>query len=260
MDGQLWVLLVPLFFIGALFGSFFNVVGIRVPRGQSVVHPRSSCGSCHQTLGPVDLIPIFGWLLRKGKCHYCGTPISGVYMLGELAGGVLFAALPLLFPDHLEELWIAYPLVSVLLILTVSDLKYMLLPNKIIYPAMLLFTLLRLLNHPLPLWHYALGFVLGGGILISVSLIATWMGKPAMGFGDIRLMALIGLVIGVKLVLLCVFLSALLGSVIGLALIGSGKLSRSTPIPYGPFIAVGSLVSYCYGDPLVSWYLDLITL
>ncbi|MNG12166.1 Type 4 prepilin-like proteins leader peptide-processing enzyme [compost metagenome] len=123
---------------------------------------------------------------------------------------------------------------------------------------MLLFTGLRLFVHPLPIWHYALGFVIGGGALITVSLVATWMGKPAMGFGDIRLMALVGLVMGIKLVLLCIFLSALLGSVIGVALIASGKLDRRSPIPYGPFIAVAGFICFCFGDPLMTWYMDLI--
>ncbi|MDF2814244.1 MAG: prepilin peptidase [Paenibacillus sp.] len=257
MDWQVWAVIIPLFILGALFGSFFNVVGIRVPRGESIVVPRSSCGSCKTQLGAVDLIPILGWIIRRGRCHYCEERFSFIYVLGELAGGLLFAALPFLL-DTPQELLIAYPLVSVLLILTVSDLKYMLLPNRIIYPAMLLFTVLRVFIHPLPLWHYALAFLLGGGILISVSYVSTLLGKPAMGFGDIRLMALVGLVMGIKLVLLCIFLSALLGSVIGLALIGSGKLTRRTPIPYGPFIAVACLVSLCYGDQIVVWYMDLI--
>lgn len=256
MGWEAWSVVVPLFIIGALFGSFFNVVGIRLPKGMSVVSPRSSCGNCGRQLNAVDLIPIIGWFIRRGKCHSCGVAISPVYLLGELAGGLLFAALPFLVSKN--ELWIAYPLVSVLLMLTVSDLKYMLLPNKIIYPAMLLFAGLRLFIHPLPIWHYAVAFVLGGGILLAVSMMAVWMGKPAMGFGDIRLMALVGLVMGIKLVLLCIFLSALLGSIIGLALIASGILDRKSPIPYGPFIAIACLVSFFYGDPLIMWYMDVI--
>lgn len=251
-----WIFTIPLFIIGAVFGSFFNVVGLRVPKGESIITPRSSCGSCRKQLSAVDLLPILGWFIRRGRCHYCGVSLSPVYLLGELAGGLLFAALPFLVSPR--ELWIAYPLVSVLLILTVSDLKYMLLPNKIIYPAMLLFVALRLFLHPLPLWQYAAGFVIGGGALLSVSIVAVWMGKPAMGFGDIRLMALVGLVMGLKLVLLCVFLSALLGSVIGLALIASGRLDRKSPMPYGPFIAFGCLVCFFFGDRLLNWYVDLI--
>ncbi|KRE69202.1 prepilin peptidase [Paenibacillus sp. Soil750] len=256
MGWEAWSYTIQLFIVGALFGSFFNVVGLRVPKGISVVAPRSSCGGCGRQLNAIDLIPILGWFIRRGKCHTCGSPISPVYIVGELAGGILFASLP--FVVSVNELWIAYPLVSVLLILTVSDLAYMLLPNKIIYPAMLLFTGLRLFIHPLPIWHYALGFVIGGGTLLAVSLAATWMGKPAMGFGDIRLMALVGLVMGIKLVLLCIFLSALLGSVIGVALIASGKLDRRSPIPYGPFIAVAGFICFCFGDPLMTWYMDLI--
>jgi leader peptidase (prepilin peptidase)/N-methyltransferase len=257
MERHAGAVIIVLFAAGALCGSFFNVVGLRLPRGQSVVSPRSSCGSCGHPLGVIDLLPVLGWIIRRGLCHHCGSKISPVYLLGELSGGLLFAALPFL-SSRPEELWIAYPLVSVLLILTVSDLTYLLLPNKIIYPSMLLFAALRLFVHPLPLWHYALAFVLGGGILLLVSKIGTLMGKPAMGFGDIRLMALMGLVLGVKLVLACIFLSALLGSAIGAVLIALGKLGRNSPLPYGPFIAAGGLVSFLYGDSMVAWYVNLI--
>ncbi|MGG1515061.1 A24 family peptidase [Paenibacillus oryzisoli] len=256
MGWEAWSYGIFLFMIGAACGSFFNVVGIRVPKGISVAAPRSSCGSCGRQLNAVDLIPIFGWFIRRGKCHTCQASISPIYLVGELAGGMLFAALPWLVAR--DELWIAYPLVSVLLMLTVSDLAYMLLPNKIIYPAMLGFAALRLWLHPLPLWQYAAGFILGGGLLVLVSLAAAWMGRPAMGFGDIRLMALVGLVMGVKLVLMCIFLSAFLGSLIGLGLIAAGKLDRRSPMPYGPFIAVAGLLCFCFGDPILTWYMDLV--
>ena len=156
MGWEAWSYTVLLFIVGALFGSFFNVVGLRVPKGVSVVSPRSSCGSCGRQLNAIDLIPILGWFIRRGKCHTCGAHISPVYMVGELAGGILFAVLPFLI--SVDELWIAYPLVSVLLILTVSDLAYMLLPNKIIYPAMLLFTGLRLFVTSPPNLALCIGF------------------------------------------------------------------------------------------------------
>lgn len=244
-----------LFALGTLFGSFFNVVGIRVPLRESFVWPPSCCRSCGHRLGILDLLPLFGWLIRKGKCHYCGERISPVYFVGEAAAGVLFAALPFLLQDG-SELVIAYPLVSIVVVLTVSDLNYRLLPNRIIYPGFLVFAVLRLLIHPLPVWEYALGFLVGGGVLMLVSWVSVLLGKPAMGGGDIKMMALMGLVMGAKLVLLCLFLSALFGSIAGLAMIASGKLTRRSFIPYGPFIAIGGLVSYFYGQDVLSWYVS----
>lgn len=248
-----------LFVLGTLIGSFCNVVGIRLPAGKSFVKPRSACMSCGSQLHAADLIPILGWVLAGGKCRYCKKPISGLYLLGELSAGFLFAVLPYAVPEPKEWI-IAYPLVSVLIILTVSDLKYRLLPNKIVYPALIAFGLLRLFIHPLPYYQYALGLLLGGGSLLAVTLMAHLQGKPGMGGGDIKLMALMGLIMGVKLVFICLFLSALAGCVAGGLLIAAGKLKKGEAyLPYGPFIAAGGLFAMFFGDALASWYISLLT-
>lgn len=257
---MVWIVLVSvvlLFAAGAAFGSFFNVVGIRLPVGQSVVLPPSKCMNCGHRLSPADLIPLFGWFMCKGRCRYCGEPVSFLYPAVEFATGVLFAALPFLSPDP-KELLVAYPMTSLLIILTVSDLRYKLLPNKLLYPSMLLFAGLRLLVHPLPYVQYALGFLLGGGMLILVSWGAELLGKPAMGMGDVKLMSLLGLIMGAKLVFICIFLSALLGCIVGTAMILLGKLNRRTFLPYGPFIAAGALLSFWFGNALSDWYVRLL--
>jgi leader peptidase (prepilin peptidase) / N-methyltransferase len=247
-----------LFIAGALIGSFCNVVGIRLPAGKSVVKPRSSCMSCGTQLHPVDLIPVLGWLMTKGRCRYCKLPVSGVYLFGELAGGFLFAALPYLLADP-AELILAYPLVALLIILTVSDLKYRMIPNRIIYPALVLFLLLRLFVHPLPYYHYTLGFLLGGGSLYLVSWLSALRGKDGMGGGDVKLMSLMGMIMGAKLVFICLFLSALSGCVVGGLLLLTGKMKKENAyIPYGPFIAAGGLAALFFGDALASWYLTLL--
>jgi leader peptidase (prepilin peptidase) / N-methyltransferase len=249
-----------LFAAGAAFGSFFNVVGLRLPAGQSFVRPPSGCPHCGHRLGGLELVPILGWLLLKGSCRHCKAPISKLYPAGELATGIGFAALPFILHDSRE--WIvAYTLLSLLVILTVSDLKYRLLPNKLIYPAFICFLFLRLLvSHPLPLYEYAIGFALGSGLLAVVAGVFEFMmpGKQAMGGGDIKLMALLGLVLGAKLIVFTLFVSSLLGILTGGGLIAAGKLDRKNGfLPYGPFIAAGAMIALVVGDRVISWYLGL---
>ncbi|RAV03504.1 A24 family peptidase [Paenibacillus sp. YN15] len=249
--------IVLLFFAGTLIGSFCNVVGIRIPAGKSIVMPRSSCMSCGTQLHYTELIPVLGWLLNRGRCRYCKQPVSGIYLFGELAGGFLFALLPYLIAEP-RELILAYPMAALLIALTVADLKHRLIPNKLMYPALIFFFLLRLLIHPLPYYSYGLGFVLGGGSLLAVSWFFALRGKDGMGGGDIKLMALMGMIMGAKLVFICLLVSALLGSVTGSLLILAGKLEKENAyLPYGPFIAAGGLCALFFGDPLASWYMGL---
>lgn len=246
-----------LFGAGALAGSFCNVAGIRIPAGRSVVRPRSACMSCGTPLTARDLIPVLGWLLAGGKCRHCEQPISPLYLFGELAAGLLFAALPYAVSGT-GELFLAYPLVLLLLSLTVADLRYRLIPNKLIYPALIFFFVLRLFLHPLPYYQYTAGFLLGGGSLILVSWLFARRGKEGLGGGDIKLMALMGMVLGVKLVFICLFLSALLGVAAGGLLLAAGKLDQEEAyLPYGPFIAAGGMFAFCYGEALASWYMAL---
>lgn len=252
-----WITVIGLFFMGCLFGSFFNVVGLRLPVGKSIVSPPSACQACGHRLGIIDLIPVVGWFVRGGRCHFCRQPISPIYMFGEIATGVGYVLAVQAIGIN-RELVIALPVISILIILLVSDLKYRILPNAIIYPAMIGFSMLRLWHHPLPLWHYLAGFLIGGGLLYMISVVAIRMGKEAMGGGDIKLMALLGIVFGMQGIGLTLFFSSLLGCLIGGVLILIGRMGRKTPIPYGPFIAVGGIGAYLYGDKIMLWYLDYL--
>ncbi|HEX7057474.1 MAG TPA: A24 family peptidase [Bacilli bacterium] len=245
-----------LFLLGASFGSFFNVAGMRIPAGKSVVRPHSACNECGEQIRGADLLPIAGWLMQRGRCRHCGSRISPLYLLSEVATGAAFAILPHVISDW-RELTVGYLLVSLLAVLTVSDLTYRLLPNKIVFPAMLAFLLLRIFVHPLPFWEYMVGFVVGGGMLYAVSLGAVLLKKPAMGGGDIKLMALLGMILGGKLVLLAILISALTGTLTGMFLIACKIIDRRTFIPFGPFIALGGFLSFLVGEPVIAWYLGL---
>ncbi len=249
-----------LFALGTVFGTLFAVIGIRLPR-KVPVWGKISCSSCglRSEQSFIRLLPVIRGIQKSGECKHCHSKLFPSLAAVEWGTGALFAVLPFLVSLH-SELWIAYPLAGLLMILTVSDLNYRLLPNKLIYPAILGFMILRIFIHPLPIGEYALGFLSGGGLLLLVSTVGEWLGKPAMGGGDIKLMALVGLTIGFKLVLLTIFLSALFGGAIGLALIAAGRIGRSGALPYGPFIAAGGLLSMFFGNAWIAWYLGLFTI
>ncbi len=251
-------ILVMVFLWGGILGSFYNVVGLRIPAGESIVSPPSSCKDCGHRLGLLDLIPILGYVIRRGQCHYCGSRISPIYWFGEWLTGICFLLAYMVF-GFVPEFWIAIFIISMLAILSVSDLKYRLLPNKIIFPSMLIILLLRIWHQPLPLWDYLLGFLVGGGVLLLISYGAIWTGRAPMGGGDIKLMSLLGLAFGVQSILLTLFFSAVLASVIGIVLISIGKMDRKSFIPYGPFIAIGGMIAYLYGQDMMSWYMGIIS-
>jgi leader peptidase (prepilin peptidase)/N-methyltransferase len=246
-----------MFIVGCSLGAFLNVIGIRLALHKSIVFPAwSCCVHCDHRLGIADLLPVVPWMIRGGKCRRCGASISPLLRFGQLGTGISFAAATYWITD-IRELWMAYLLICILVILSISDLKYRLLPNKIIIPAMALYVPLRLWIHDLPYWEYMAGFVVGGGILFTVSYISLRMGKPAMGGGDIKLMALLGLVLGIKLILLTLAFSALLGCIFGLILMALGIISRRTFIPFGPFIAIAAIIVMLFGNHALSWYWSL---
>ncbi|TYP70111.1 prepilin peptidase [Paenibacillus methanolicus] len=242
-----------LFILGLVCGSFYNVVGLRVPAKQSVVRPPSHCTSCSTRLRSRDLIPVASYLLAKGKCRHCGAKVSFVYPLGELLTGLLFVAMFLRFGLTLE-LVAALLLISLAVIITVSDLKYMLIPNKILLAFLPLLVLARIIHHDMPLWQYALGAIFGGGILLLVNLVSG--GK--MGLGDVKLFAVFGLILGVPNTIVALLLACLLGTVIGLTLQLLHLIQRKQPVPFGPFLALGTIIAFAYGQTIIDGYFSII--
>lgn len=240
--------------LGLFLGSFYNVVGLRIPANQSIVAPRSACPKCKHTLGPLELIPVLSYLIQRGKCRVCRTGISPLYPIMELLTGLLFLAAPLII-GWTHELWIAWTLISLLVIITVSDLAYMLIPNKILLFFAGLFLVERIFLPLTPWWDSLLGAAIGFTLLLLIAVIS----KGGMGGGDIKLYALIGFVTGTKVLLLSFFLATLLGALVGIIGIAIKIVERKKPIPFGPFIAVGTLLAYFYADSIINSYLQLIT-
>jgi leader peptidase (prepilin peptidase)/N-methyltransferase len=241
------------FVYGITLGSFFNVIGLRVPLKKSIIVPRSACPTCGHQLKPYELIPVISYLIQKGKCRGCQSRISPIYPIFELLTGILFATAPLVI-GWSGELVVALSLISMFMIIIVSDIHYMIIPDKILIWFAGIFLLERIF-WPLPhWWDSLLGAVTGFTLLLVIALIS----KGGMGMGDVKLYALLGFVLGFKLVLLSFFLSTLFGAVIGGLAMLLKIFKRKQPIPFGPFIAAGTLTAYYWGSDLIDIYLQFL--
>ncbi|MEK3954133.1 prepilin peptidase [Psychrobacillus sp. FSL K6-1464] len=237
---------------GLVFGSFFNVVGLRVPKGESIVRPPSHCTVCDRNLTVKDLVPVFSYVFLKGKCRGCGTKIHWMYPVMELATGLLFAFAYYQLGFTLE-LVVALLFISLLVIITVSDIAYMLIPDKILLFFLIPLIVLRVFEPLSTWWDSIVGAVVGFGVLFLIAIVS----KGGMGGGDIKLFFVIGLVLGWVPTLLTLFLASIIGTVIGVISLRRTKQGRKTPIPFGPSIAIAAIIVYFYGESLVDWYVNL---
>lgn len=240
-----------LFSIGVVLGSFFNVVGMRIPIGKSIIKPRSACPNCGHVLQIGELIPIISFMLQSGKCKKCGEKISILYPIIEFLTGCLFVLSFYRFGVNFEFI-IAITIISLLMIVIASDLSYMLIPNRILLFFFPIIIVERFINPLIPLKSSLVGAICAFLFLFFVAVIS----KGGMGGGDVKLMGLLGYVLGLKLIILTFVIACFSGTIIGLAIIRSGKTKQQrNPIPFGPFIALGGLISYFYGNEIISWYL-----
>jgi leader peptidase (prepilin peptidase)/N-methyltransferase len=228
-------------------------VGLRVPKKQSIIRPPSHCTSCGERLKAVDLIPVFSYLFLKGKCRYCRATVSPLYPLIELITACLFAVAPLT-THSFSELLISWALISLFMIIFVSDVTYMLIPDRVLAVFAVLFLILKLWTVPFGEWG---GLFVGAAVGFAVPFFVAVVSRGNMGGGDIKLFALLGFVLGWKGVLVAFFLSTLYGSLIGGIGLLIGKFKRGKPVPFGPFIVFGTLTAYFFGDALLNWYLHL---
>ncbi|MEH6905571.1 prepilin peptidase [Neobacillus drentensis] len=247
------ILISLLFLYGLIFGSFYNVIGLRLPLKKSIVKPSSACPTCGHQLKPYELIPVISFLIQRGKCRGCQSRISPIYPIFELLTGILFMTAPLVI-GWSGELVVALTLISMFMIIIVSDINYMLIPDKILIWFAGIFLLERIIWPLNPWWDSPLGAVTGFTLLLIIALVS----KGGMGGGDVKLYALLGLVLGFKLVLLSFFLSTLFGAVIGGLALLFKIVKRRQPIPFGPFIAAGTLTAYYWGSELIDLYIHFL--
>ncbi|ASK62967.1 prepilin peptidase [Virgibacillus phasianinus] len=240
------------FIFGLVFGSFFNVVGLRLPKNIPFMNDRSSCPLCNQTLSWYELIPVLSYILQFGRCRNCQASISPIYPIVELATGLLFA-LSYLKVGLEFELITALLLVSMLIIIFVSDIKYMLIPNKVLLFFLPFFLVMRLIHPVDSCWNSILGASAGAGITAIIILIS----KGGMGGGDMKLFGVLGIVLGLSNILLVFFLSTIIGAIIGILLLAFRLVDRKQAIPFGPYIVIAALVAYFCGNSIINWYGNL---
>jgi leader peptidase (prepilin peptidase)/N-methyltransferase len=239
-----------MFVVGSVLGSFYNVVGLRVPEKISIITPRSHCPVCQRTLTATDLIPVFSYIFLRGKCRGCGSRISPIYPAIELGTGLLFMLALYQFGFSLE-LIVALTFISLLVIIFVSDITYMLIPDKVLLFFLPILVLERIFIPLEPWWDPLLGGASGFLLLFLIAVIS----NGGMGGGDIKLYLLIGIVLGFKLTILSFFIAVLIGAVYGIGGMLIGKHKKRQPIPFGPFIAIGALCAYFYGENIFAWYI-----
>lgn len=238
---------------GFILGSFYNVVGIRVPKGESIVAPPSHCTNCGRRLVFWELIPVLSWLMLRGKCRSCGVSISWVYPLMEMATGIFFALF--LWKDGMTwELLAGLIGVSVFVILSVSDIYYQRIPNVILFPSILIMLVVRVFIHPLGIATYVLGAVVGFGVMLAIALIS----KGGMGYGDVKLFLFVGLFTGLACTILTLFFASLIGMLIGIAMRGMGRLKARQPFPFGPSIGLACALVYLFGGHWLAMYVHLL--
>lgn len=245
------------FVLGSVVGSFLNVCIARLPRGESIVSPPSRCPRCGRTIRPWDNIPLLSFLWLRGRCRACGEPISWQYPLVEGLTAALYVANVAAFG---WSPWaaIACLFCGALVVVTFIDLEHQIIPDVISLPGIVVGLLLAPTGWGPPLGERFAGALLGGGILWAVAeLYARLRGREGMGGGDIKLLAMIGAFIGWKGVLLTLLFGSLTGSLAGLVRAFLRAGSADAPIPFGPFLALGALVSLYWGESIVAWYIGL---
>lgn len=247
------------FFFGAIVGSFLNVCIHRIPSGQSIVTPPSHCPSCNENVRPYDNIPIVSWLLLGGKCRFCKGRISIRYPLVELLTALLTLFLFRQYGFSVEFATLFLFCVA-LIIITFIDLDHQIIPDGISLPGIPLgFAFSFLLPHVG--WKSSLiGILVGGGsLLVVASVYELVTKKEGMGGGDIKLLAMMGAFLGWKAIPFIIFVSSLLGSVIGISVMIAQKKDSKLAIPFGPFLAAAAIIYIFFGENIIGWYLNVGT-
>lgn len=258
-SGVMILYLILFFILGSAIGSFLNVVIDRTMRRESILG-RSYCEHCKATLKTLDLVPIVSFVTLGARCRYCKKPLSWQYPAVETATAVLFTLAFWILVSHgnfsVLALFFWFLIVSVLVVVTVVDLKFSLIPTTFVYALSLVALFYAYFVYPSPVFidHVLAAF---GAAAFFLLIVLVTFGR-GMGQGDIVLAFLIGVVLGVKLTIFSLFLAFLVGALVSLVLIALGKKKFGNTVPFGPFLVLGFFVALFWGELLLQGYLKVL--
>lgn len=232
--------IIVFFLFGLIFGSFFNVVGYRLPKEESIFFPSSHCPKCGHKLGFFELIPVFSYLFLRGKCHSCKTKISWFYPLFELITGLSFALVFYLF-GFSSMMWLTLVFVSTLIIIFISDYQTMIIPDEVIIASVLLMSIIIFTTSGFNDLYPKL--LSGTGAFVFMYLLKSFgdfvFKKESMGGGDIKLMFVIGMYLGWEMAIFSVFFASFIGLPVSLVIYFTNK---NHVIPFGPFLSISAMI------------------
>jgi len=245
--------------LGMVVASFLNVCCDRLPARESIIYPPSHCSACQHRLSAKDLIPVFSYLWLRGRCRYCHAPIPRRLLWVEIGTAVLFGFVYWRYGLSIELAIILF-YICLFIVILVIDLEHRLILNKVVYPVMVVALLLSIFfsiffpqSEIVPEIKQA---VIGSGIGLVVFLLIVLISRGGMGWGDVKLAALIGLVTG-YLVIVALLMGMILGGLVAILLLGLKIKKRKEAIPFGPFLAVATIVTLLWGNDILNWYLGL---
>jgi len=236
---------------GAVIGSFLNVVAYRLPRRESLVSPGSRCPGCGTAIKPYDNIPVLGWLVLRGRCRACRTPISARYPLIEALTCALAVAV-VLVRHSVHDIALGLVLVVVLVPVALIDFEHRIIPNRITVPAAIAAVGIGLATRPSGVPEQLIAGAAAGAFLLAFVLVY----PRGMGMGDVKLAAVLGLFLG-RSVVVAMLVGVLSATIVGgVIMVRVGVAAgRKTAVPFGPFLALGGVVALLAGSPILHWYL-----
>ena len=253
------------FVFGLLIGSFLNVCVYRIPRGESMVKPPSHCCECTTKLKAYDMVPVISYVILRGKCRFCGSKIPISYPLVEVLTALAFATLFGKYGLTVDFFSLAC-LISILVVVFFVDLKHRIIPDELVVFGLGLGVLIAVYNvfYQVKIygdgnwWNPLLGIAVGSGTLFVIALIGFIVYKTddAMGMGDVKIFAPIGMFLGWRITGVALFISVLLGGIAGLILIAFRLKKKRDAIPFGPFIVSGTFIAAVWGWDILNWYLN----
>jgi leader peptidase (prepilin peptidase)/N-methyltransferase len=248
--------------LGFIIGSFLNVCIDRLPRNKSLISPSSHCDECNRRLGIIDLIPVLSYLILRGRCRYCGAHIPLRVFLVEVTTGALFLLAfwryGLTGQFGVTAFWCC-----VFLVIIFIDWEHQLILDKITYPSAVIALVILAIHTYVPGANLLvpeatlLNGVISGAVLFAIFLLIVLFRPNAMGMGDAKLVALIGLVSGFPLVILSMLIGVVLGGIVAVILLATKKKGRKDVIAYGTFLAIGPVIALVFAPDILNWYLGL---